>query len=158
LQSSYLARLKNFKRLPRANNQKSKNRNMKKMLAMLTFVLLSAGAFAQPKPMDWAELKAFHGVMSETFHPAEEGKLDPIKSRSGEMLEKAVTLQKSAPPAEFNKPEIKKEIKNLVKGSKGLDKMVKKSASDADLTAKLTSLHDVFHNIVGLCKDEHGDH
>ncbi len=128
---------------------------MKKMLAMLTLVLLTAGAFAQPKPGDWAELKAFHGVMSETFHPAEEGKLEPIKTRSGEMVEKAVTWQKSTPPAEFNKPEIKKELKNLVKGAKELDKMVKKNAADADLTKKLSSLHDVFHNIVGLCKDAH---
>ncbi|HSK12992.1 MAG TPA: hypothetical protein VK907_07230 [Phnomibacter sp.] len=128
---------------------------MKKMLAMLVAVLITAGAFAQPKPGDWAQLKEFHGVMSQTFHPAEEGKLDPIKSRSGEMLEKAVAWQKSTPPAEFNKPEIKKELKSLVKGSRELDKMVKKNASDADLTKKLTDLHDVFHNIVGLCKDEH---
>jgi hypothetical protein len=132
--------------------------NMKKLLAMLTFTMVSAFAFAQPKPSDWAELKAFHEVMSKTFHPAEEGKLDPIKSRSGEMVEKAVAWQKSAPPADFDKPEIKKELKNLVKGSKELDKMVKKNASDADLTKKLTSVHDVFHNIVGLCKDEHEDH
>jgi hypothetical protein len=130
---------------------------MKKMFAMMAGLMITALAFAQPKPSDWAELKEFHGVMSQTFHPAEEGKLDPIKSRSGEMVEKAVAWQKSAPPAEFNKPEIKKELKELVKGSKELDKMVKKSASDADLTKKLTDLHDVFHNIVGLCKDEH-DH
>ena len=130
---------------------------MKKMLAMLVAVLFAAGAYAQPKPSDWAQLKDFHGVMSQTFHPAEEGKLDPIKSRSGEMVEKAVAWQKSTPPAEFDKPEIKKELKNLVKGSKDLDKMVKKNASDADLTKKLTELHDVFHNIVGLCKDDH-DH
>jgi hypothetical protein len=130
---------------------------MKKMFAMMAGLMITALAFAQPKPMDWAELKEFHGVMSQTFHPAEEGKLDPIKSRSGEMVEKAVAWQKSAPPTEFNKPEIKKELKDLVKGSKELDKMVKKNASDADLTKKLTDLHDVFHNIVGLCKDEH-DH
>jgi hypothetical protein len=129
---------------------------MKKMFAMMAAFMISAMAFAQPKPSDWAELKEFHGVMSQTFHPAEEGKLDPIKSRSGEMVEKAVAWQKSSPPAEFNKPEIKKELKDLVKGSKELDKMVKKSASDADLTQKLVSLHDVFHNIIGMCKDEHG--
>ena len=93
--------------------------------------------------------------MSETFHPAEEGKLDPIKSRSGEMVEKAVAWQKSTPPAEFDKPDIKKELKSLVKGSKELDKMVKKNAPDADITKKLSSVHDVFHNIVGLCKDLH---
>jgi len=128
---------------------------MKKMFAMMAGLMITALAFAQPKPSDWAELKEFHGVMSQTFHPAEEGKLDPIKSRSSEMLEKAVAWQKSAPPAEFNKPEIKKELKDLVKGSKELDKMVKKNAADADLTKKLTELHDVFHNIVGLCKDDH---
>ena len=128
---------------------------MKKLFAMVSMLMVTAFAFAQPKPSDWAELKAFHGVMSETFHPAEEGKLDPIKSRSSEMVEKAVSWQKSTPPAEFDKPEIKKELKALVKGSKELDKMVKKNAADADLTKKLTDLHDVFHNIVGLCKDEH---
>jgi hypothetical protein len=127
------------------------------MLAMIVALVITAGAFAQttPKPMDWAELKTFHGVMSETFHPAEEGKLDPIKTRSGEMVEKAVTWQKSTPPSEFNKPEIKDNLKKLVKGSKQLDKMVKKEATDADLTKKLTDLHDVFHDIVGLCKDAH---
>ena len=131
---------------------------MKKLLVMLTMAMVSAIAFAQSKPSDWAELKAFHGVMSQTFHPAEEGKLEPVKNRSGEMVEKAVAWQKSTPPAEFNKPEIKKELKNLVKGSKELDKMVKKNAADADLTKKITDLHDVFQNIVGLCKDEHGSH
>ncbi len=131
---------------------------MKKMLAMLTMVLLSAGAFAQTKPMDWAELKAYHSVMSATFHPAEEGKLEPIKSRSGELVEKAVALQKSTPPADFDKKEIKKKVNSLVKGSKNLDKMVKKNAADADITKDFTALHDVFHDIIGLCNDEHEDH
>ncbi len=128
---------------------------MKKLGVVLSLVILSSAAFAQTKPGDWAQLKEFHGVMSETFHPAEEGKLEPIKSRSAEMVEKAVTWQKSTPPEEFNKPEIKKSLTKLVKGSKELDKMVKKNATDADLTQKLTDLHDVFHEIVGLCKDAH---
>jgi len=131
---------------------------MKKMLAMLTLVLLSAGAFAQTKPMDWAELKAYHSVMSATFHPAEEGKLEPIKTRSGELVEKAVALQKSTPPADFDKKEISKKVKSLVKGSKNLDKMVKKNAADADITKDFTALHDVFHDIVGLCSGEHEEH
>lgn len=37
----------------------------------------------------WVELKAFHGVMSQTFHPSEEGNLELIKTRSEEMAEKA---------------------------------------------------------------------
>jgi hypothetical protein len=67
-------------------------KNMKKMFAMMVGIMITAFAFAQPKPSDWAELKEFHGVMSQTFHPAEEGKLDPIKTRSTEMVEKAVAL------------------------------------------------------------------
>ncbi|HMP91860.1 MAG TPA: hypothetical protein PKD90_03260 [Phnomibacter sp.] len=128
---------------------------MKKMLCVLGLSLVAARAQAQTKPGDWKELKDFHGVMSETFHPAEEGKLDPIKQRSAEMVQKATTWKKSTPPAEFNKPEIQKSLTKLVKGSKELDKMVKKSASDEALTKKLTDLHDVFHEIVGLCKDNH---
>jgi hypothetical protein len=128
---------------------------MKKMMLMLAMALPALLATAQTKPSDWKELKAFHGVMSETFHPAEEGKLDPIKQRASEMVEKAKAWQKSVAPAEFNKPEIKANLDKLVKGAKELEKMVKKGAADADLTKKLSDLHDVFHAIVGLCKDEH---
>jgi predicted HAD superfamily Cof-like phosphohydrolase len=131
---------------------------MKKWIMSLGAMLVATITFAQSKPSDWAQLKDFHAVMSQTFHPAEEGKLDPIKNRSGEMVEKAIAWQKSTPPADFDKPEIKKSLSKLVKGSKELDKMVKKNASDAEITKKLTDLHDVFHEIVGLCKDEHGKH
>lgn len=131
---------------------------MKKMLAMLAMVLLSAGAFAQTKPMDWAELKTFHGVMSETFHPAEEGKMEPIKARSGEMVEKAIALQKSTPPEAFNKSEIKKNINKLVKGAKGVDKLAKKNAPNEEIMKNFTALHDIFHEIIGLCNDEHEEH
>lgn len=128
---------------------------MKKLTVLLMGLVISGALMAQAKPKDWKELAAFHDVMSETFHPAEEGKLDPIKSRSGEMVAAAKEWKKSTPPAEFNKPEIQASLDKLVKGSKELDKMVKNNASDPDLTKKLTDLHDVFHEIVGLCKDAH---
>lgn len=103
----------------------------------------------------WAALKTFHGVMSQMFHSAEEGKLEPIKTRSGEMVEKANALSKSAIPTEFNTPKILDAVKRLQSGSQTLDKLVKnKKTTDADITKSLTALHDVFHEIVGLCKDE----
>ncbi len=102
----------------------------------------------------WAELKTFHGVMSTTFHPAEEGNLEPIRTRSKEMYDKATALAKSDIPAEFNKPEIKDAVKRLRSGSKALNKLVKKKGSDAEVTKSITALHDVFHEIVGLCRDE----
>lgn len=126
------------------------------LLALSIGILATNGAFAQSKSIfdTWPELKTFHGVMSTTFHPAEEGDLKPIRTRSGEMVEKATVLAKSKVPAEFNTPAILAAVKNLRSGSKSLHKLVKKQGSDADVTKSITALHDVFHEIVGLCQDE----
>jgi superoxide dismutase len=105
---------------------------------------------------DWPALKDFHKVMSQTFHPSEEGNLEPIKKRSTEMVEKAVALAASTIPAEFNTKEVKAAMAELVSGSKKLDKLVKKGGKDADITKSLSALHDVFHKIIGLCS--HDDH
>ncbi|MCB9320264.1 MAG: hypothetical protein H6570_13355 [Lewinellaceae bacterium] len=103
----------------------------------------------------WPALDEFHGVMSQTFHPAEEGNLEPIKTRSSEMITKAKALAKSTVPAAFASPAITMATKKLVKGSKSLDKLVKKGNDEA-ITASLVGLHDVFHEIVGLCRgDDH---
>ena len=103
------------------------------------------------KKAKWNEMEAFHEVMSQTFHPAEEGKLDPIRSRSGEMLEKAIAWKKSTAPEGYDKTAVEKSLKELVKGSKELNKMVKKNASDKELTEELSELHDVFHEIMEKC-------
>jgi superoxide dismutase/ribosomal protein L17 len=104
---------------------------------------------------DWPAIKDFHKVMSQTFHPSEEGNLAPIKSRSKEMIEKAEALKKSTIPTSFKKvQDISKTIDELIIGSKKLDKLVKAKASDKKITDSLTALHDVFHKIVGLCSDE----
>lgn len=103
----------------------------------------------------WAELKTFHGVMSQTFHPSEEGDLQPIKTRSAEMAEKANALAKEAIPTEFATPAIQDAVKRLQKDSKALHKLVKnKKTKDEQITKSLAALHDVFHEIVGLCKNE----
>jgi superoxide dismutase len=100
----------------------------------------------------WTALSTFHGVMSETFHPSEEGNLKPIRERSGEFLSKAKALQTSPIPASFNTPDIKKSIDDLVKGATTLNQMVIKKADDKSITKKLDELHDVFHTIQGLCR------
>lgn len=121
----------------------------------ITTVLALSTAYAQSIFDSWSELKSFHDVMSQTFHPAEQGDLSPIKSRSAEMAEKAQILAKSTAPAAFNTPAILGATKRLQKGSKSLHKLIGKGvAGDEQITASLTALHDVFHEIVGLCRDE----
>ncbi len=123
-------------------------------LLIAVLAATSTVGFSQSIFEQWPSLKTFHGVMSETFHPAEEGNLTPIKERSGEMADKAAALAKSAIPQAFEKPAMLTTLKKLKKGSKALDKMVKSKAGDPQLTQSLTALHEVFHEIVGLCKDE----
>ncbi len=127
-------------------NWQQVNQNYKEALASPLLKVIEKDA--------WAELKEFHKVMAQTFHPAEEGKLEPIRSRSTEMLAKARALQSGKIPASFNTPAIKSAIDRLVKGSDALDKLVhKKKSSDKAVTESLTKLHDVFHEIQGLCSE-----
>ncbi|MFC4233266.1 hypothetical protein ACFOW1_15295 [Parasediminibacterium paludis] len=118
-------------------------------------VFVSSSVSAQFKLAQWPALQTFHGVMSETFHPSEEGKLEPIKARSTEMYEKAVALSKSAiPDALKAKKGIKEAVAELVKGTKVLDALVKAKVSDEVIKTKLASLHDTFHKIIETCNKE----
>ncbi len=107
---------------------------------------------------NWPELKTFHGVMSQTFHPSEEGNLKPIKERSGEMAEKADKLAQSKIPSEFDKKEVKEAVNKLAADSKALDALIKKKGSDEEIKKALAALHDTFHLIVERCQkgEEHG--
>ncbi|MBI5858114.1 MAG: hypothetical protein HZB42_10765 [Sphingobacteriales bacterium] len=129
---------------------------MKKLFSFC--IIASAIVFFNPanaqQKAKWAELDNFHAVMSTTFHPAEEGKLEPIRTRSQEMVDKAVAWKNSDAPEGYNKDAVKKTLKDLVKGAKELHKMVQDNASDVALTEKLTNLHDVFHQIVEKCRTE----
>ncbi len=71
------------------------------------------------------------------------------------MAEKAKVLAKSAIPATFQTTAIKAAVKQLKKDSKSLHKLIQGGKStDEQITTALNDLHDVFHQIVGLCKDE----
>ena len=127
---------------------------MKKFLPLLmifTALAVAKPGYAQQKAK-WQELDAFHDVMSKTFHPAEEGKLEPIRSRSAEMVEKAIAWKNSTAPEGYDKSAVLKNLKKLVNGAKEINKMVKKNVSDKELKEELSELHDVFHEIVEKCE------
>jgi hypothetical protein len=128
---------------------------MKKAISLLAVALslICISSQAQQKA-SWKEMEEFHQVMSATFHPSEEGKLDPIKTRSGEMVNKAVSWQKSDAPKGYNKNAVKASLKKLVSASKELHQLVKNNATDEVLKEKLSSLHDIFHEITEKCEKE----
>ena len=127
---------------------------MKKIV--LFAMLFSAAALAIPataqEKAKWKEMENFHEVMSTTFHPAEEGKFEPIRTHSGEMVEKAISWKNSTAPEGYNQEAVQKILVKLVKGAKKVNNLVQKSASDADLKEQLTELHEIFHEITEKCK------
>ena len=106
----------------------------------------------------WAELDAYHDVMSQTFHPAEEGKLEPIRKRAGELADKAKQWLDSKPPKVYESADIKALLVKLNAESKALADSVAKNVSDEQLKKDLTALHDRFHEIIGACRDEKKKH
>ena len=122
------------------------------MKQLLFFLLLTAATFtAQAQKPTWKALDDYHTVMSQTFHPSEEGNLKPIKERSGELAAKAKTLQKSEIPTAYQTPGVKETLVLLAKESKALDKIVRKKKSDAEITKTLTALHERFHEVMEKC-------
>lgn len=129
--------------------------NTRTPILALLLLFASITTFAQDKA-EWKELSAFHGVMSQTFHPAEEGDFKPIRERSGEMMEKAKAWKASAIPADYTEVKgIGTSLDALVDGSSKLDAKIKAGAKDEEVLKDLSALHDVFHTIVGLCKPGH---
>jgi hypothetical protein len=128
---------------------------MKTSSFLITLFLL-AGAFqsgAQEIYTVWPALGEFHAVMSTTFHAAEKGKFDPIKQRSGEMVDKADILKKSKVPEPQNTPQMKAALADLHKKATDLNEMIMKNAKDEKINKSLILVHDSFHKVVGLCTE-----
>ena len=124
-----------------------------KAFLVLALIVVANSVSAQSTFEKWPAIKEFHEVMSQTFHPAEEGNLVPIKERSEEMMNKAAMLLKSDIPAEFRTDAILASAERLQIKSKALHKLVMSNGSDAAIVKSITDLHDTFHEIVGLCSD-----
>ena len=122
-----------------------------KLIAIIAFVLTTNSLLAQSSANKWPALKEFHAVISQTFHPAEEGNLAPIKARSEELMTKAKALLKLDMPAEFRTKSILDSAEKLKVKTKSLHRMVVAQASDADITKALVDIHDIFHEIAGQC-------
>ena len=131
---------------------------MKIKLTLFLVIISFTSIFAQtkkqtenPKFDSWKELKDFHAVIAATFHPAEEGKLGPIKMRAIQLKSKAHILASSKIPAPYNNLKVKALVQKLSEQTTILEKMVADKKSDDEIKTNLSAVHDTFHEIVGLC-------
>ena len=107
---------------------------------------------------NWLAIKEFHKVMAQTFHPAEENNLAPLRTRSGELYAKAILLKNSTPPVSANNEKVQEALSRLEKQCLDIHTLVQKTvkneaAKDALLFEKITKAHDIFHEVEGLCHD-----
>jgi phage tail tape-measure protein len=101
-------------------------------------------------------MDAYHEVMADVFHSAEEGDLEPLKKRYQELASVSEEWANTEMPASLQDKGIDETMKELVKASADIAMAVEKG-TDEEMTKAITDLHDVYHKIVGMCND-HGDH
>ena len=114
---------------------------------------------AETDPWDEA-MDGYHDVMAATFHPAEENNLAPLKERYKELADQSISWGEIAIPEKHQGKELDNRLEELKAQSIALSEMVEGGSSDEDLKEAIIALHDVFHGIMGACKDgdKHGMH
>ena len=125
-----------------------------KSLSLVLFSLFVNSISAQSIFEKWPEMNVFHEVISETFHPTEENNLEPLKTRSEELMKKAENLLNSNIPEEYRTKAILSALEILQIKSETLHKLVLSKASDTELKQSIIDVHDTFHEIVGLCNEK----
>lgn len=97
---------------------------------------------------EWKEMDDFHLVMAEVYHPLKDsGNLAPIKTMAGELAASAEAWAKAEVPAKMDNDEVKGLIEKLQGGTSDLASRVTNGASDDEISAQLTELHEMFHHI-----------
>ena len=127
---------------------------MKKTIQVLILLLaiLPVTICAQTKSAVWPEMKTFHSYMAATFHPAEEGNLQPLREKADSLYNAAKNWQASVIPSNYKPTETSAALTKLVKQCASVKKYVDAKMSDKDLTHLITEAHEIFHNIAGECK------
>lgn len=99
----------------------------------------------------WQALKDFHQVMAQTFHPAEEGDLGPVRGRAGELTAKAKALRDGEIPAGFRTPAIREALSKLASEAASLERLVAGKGKDEAVKKAIFGLHDRFHEVMEEC-------
>ena len=110
-------------------------------------------AFGQSEKVAWPELKAFHDLMSASFHPAEDGNFAPIRANADNLFNAARAWQKSTiPTVKFKVKETKDALRRLVIDCGAVQKAVLANHDNAEILRLLTQAHNTFHTIVENCQ------
>jgi len=98
----------------------------------------------------WKAYKEFNQLYSQINLPAQSGDYSLLKSKSGELVEKAEMLSKSNIPASFQNTDIKKIIGKVVSEVKDLSKAATKKPKDEVIKQKLADLQLAYTELMNI--------
>jgi hypothetical protein len=133
----------------------TKFKDMRRVFMLFVAVMfLGIASYGQGTFDQWPEMKTFHNTLSQTFHPAEEGDLKPIKTRSHELYANCKLINASHLPLMYDKEEIVTTLKRLEQETDKLNALIVIQEQSATIMKQLNIVHNTFHEIVGMCKKE----
>ena len=95
-------------------------------------------------------MEAYHEIMRTTFHPAEEGDVEPLKAKYAELATRSKAWASMPLPEQYKGKGLEKVMEELEKESAAIGEVVR-NGSDEEMTESIIALHEVFHKIKGLC-------
>lgn len=103
---------------------------------------------AEEDDVEWKEMDEFHAIMADVYHPLKDSNdLGPIKSGADNLAAAATKWAQSPLPKKVDNDETKDLLAQLEDGTQDLSKKIS-TATDEEIAAQLTALHDTFHSIM----------
>lgn len=124
---------------------------MKQLLLLIIIIGTFQSISAQKG--DWKEMHAFHAIMSKTFHPAENGNLQPTKDSAAVLVQTAKEWKASPIPKGYKKNETAQALDELVKQCDAVKAAVEAKKTDDELKEIISVAHDIFHRITEKCRE-----
>lgn len=127
---------------------------MKKIVLFLlaSFLFCGAGFAQSQKTAVWPEMKAFHELMSASFHPTEEGNFAPLREKANQLYRASKVWYASEIPSTYKTEETRANIEKLMIQCHDIMYQVDQKANDDKIKPMIVAAHDIFHKIVGECK------
>jgi hypothetical protein len=94
----------------------------------------------------------YNELLSKTFHPAEEGNLNPIKVSSEDLVARAELLDIETIPQDLRTAKLDENIRILKKQTKVVNLLIASKAPNAEIMRAFQNLYDIFHTIVQMCE------
>jgi hypothetical protein len=122
---------------------------IKSIFAIAVFFAINTVS-AQAITDKWKQMKDYHELLSKTFHPAEEGNLNPIKVSSEDLVARAELLDVTTMPQELRAPKLDENIALLKMQTKKVSELITNKAPNAEIMRAFENLHDIFHRIIKM--------